>query len=449
MGCGVSSARRVKPVQEDIDDAKPCDVVEEKIAALSAQKPSSNGVEGTPSLTQSCSQEAPLVAADQKSTNHPQSVSTSWHHVDAGAWMNDTLWQDDSGWAAAQHYLRFTLDVATPPAGSAVRVVGSLPELGSWDHCHGVELVRCHAHGSGERWESLCTVVCVQDSMFGSVEAQPRVWKSELADCLNEQWSSRPLMEGLEQPYQVATKDILMTYLVSLPRGSLGGDKMSCEWPLLMYLHGYFGRNERAAIMPGLWEKGRRQTPLAGAVDLGEFVVLSPQAPAGYYWLRRDCSTGTGLEDFTFEREEYCPSIAFALSSLLELIVSKAHVDRQRMYLCGTSMGGYGCLEYARLFPQRFAALALGAPHYAWLSAPHRVPALVSALSQARVWIFHGEDDEICSFEESRSLAQMLVAAGAKVQLTSKGVEGHDAWSKMFCSDSNIVGWFLRHEVDA
>lgn len=62
------------------------------------------------------------------------------------------------------------------------------------------------------------------------------------------------------------------------------------------------------------------------------FIVVSPRCPADHYWI---------------------PSV---LKKLLNDVCSKLRVDRNRIYLTGLSMGGYGtwytAIEYPKLFAQ-------------------------------------------------------------------------------------------------
>ncbi|GAI28759.1 unnamed protein product, partial [marine sediment metagenome] len=66
------------------------------------------------------------------------------------------------------------------------------------------------------------------------------------------------------------------------------------------------------------------------------FIVVSPQCPTGDWWTDK----------------------VEVLINLLDDIVARYKVDKERIYLTGLSMGGYGTWSLASAHPERFAAIA-------------------------------------------------------------------------------------------
>ena len=56
----------------------------------------------------------------------------------------------------------------------------------------------------------------------------------------------------------------------------------------------------------------------------------------------------------------------------LDQETAEFHGDPDRTYLTGLSLGGYGAWELARLYPHRWAAIAIAAGGIFWSYAPDR-----------------------------------------------------------------------------
>ncbi len=138
-------------------------------------------------------------------------------------------------------------------------------------------------------------------------------------------------MESLETGFlnrTVRTDDLTMSYQLYLPRSFT----MDSKWPVILFLH---GAGERGT-------DGLRQTQ----VGLGTTVrwnsswfpslVVFPQAPSGSNW--------SG------------PAGQAALAAL-DRSVKEFNGDANHLYAVGISMGGYGVVELAIQYPERFAAV--------------------------------------------------------------------------------------------
>ena len=195
-----------------------------------------------------------------------------------------------------------------------------------------------------------------------------------------------------------------LDYVVYLPDGYYY--RRERRWPLILYLHGAgaVGRDigrARAGGIPLYLEKGGRLP----------FVVVAPQSPQ-YGW-----------------------DIA-ALGALLDEVVRRYRVDEARVYLSGTSMGGYGTWAFAAAHPGRFAAIApiCGGGDPAWADRLRSVP----------IWAFHGAEDAVVPPEESRKMVAALERAGGDVRLTIYPGVGHDS-ATMTYADHKLYDWFLAH----
>jgi len=82
------------------------------------------------------------------------------------------------------------------------------------------------------------------------------------------------------------------------------------------------------------------------------FVMVMPQCPLPGYW------TDPGM-------------LSMAIAAL-DQETSEFHLDPERTYLSGLSMGGYGAWELARLYPRRWAAIAIASSGVFWSYEPER-----------------------------------------------------------------------------
>jgi len=230
---------------------------------------------------------------------------------------------------------------------------------------------------------------------------------------------------------QVTVGSASYRYQVYVPAGYASRD----DWPVILFLH---GAGERGA-------DGLLQTTvgLGPAIrhDPSRFpaIVVFPQLPADSQWV------GMPAE------------MAF---QALTQTMHEFHVDRNRVYLTGLSMGGHGTWYLAYRNADLFAAVA---PICGWVpempgfagSVPvvpadsgAALPVLARRLARTPVWIFHGEMDEVVPVRGSREAAAALKAASGDVQYTEYLGLNHNSWDATYASDS-FVRWLFaqrRHQ---
>jgi predicted peptidase len=200
-----------------------------------------------------------------------------------------------------------------------------------------------------------------------------------------------------------------MNYLLYLPKDY----EQQESWPLLLFLHGAGERGDDINLVkkhgpPKLIEAGK-EFP---------FIVVSPQCPRGRWWE-------------TFE-----------LAALLDEIEEQYKVDKDRVYVTGLSMGGFGTWALAAYQPERFAAMAPicggGDPIRARFAAG--VPA----------WVFHGAKDPVVPLERSETMVEALKKArgSVEVKFTIYPEAGHDAWTATYDNPA-FYQWLLEHKRSA
>jgi predicted peptidase len=141
--------------------------------------------------------------------------------------------------------------------------------------------------------------------------------------------------------------------------------------------------------------------------------------------------------------------------------VKEFNGDRDRLYLTGLSMGGYGAWSLAAKYPGKFAAIV---PVCGGIRPPAAVPipeaakmadlsvdpyaATARSIGKTPVWIFHGGADPVVPPEESRKMNEALLAAGGNVKYTEYEKVGHNSWDKAY-AEPELMPWMLGYRLKA
>ena len=195
-------------------------------------------------------------------------------------------------------------------------------------------------------------------------------------------------------------------YLLHLPKGS--EKKVTKEkWPLLVFLH---GRGERGNNLRLVKKHGPAK--LAEVREM-KFIVVSPQCPTTDLWWK--------------------PKI---VAGLVDSVIKKYPVDKDRVYLTGLSQGGFGTWATAAEYPKKFAAVApiCGGGKVSWAHNYGKLP----------IWNFHGTRDRVVPVALSHKMLKAVKAAGGNVSFTEYPDKGHDCWTVTY-DNPKLYQWFLSH----
>ncbi len=145
---------------------------------------------------------------------------------------------------------------------------------------------------------------------------------------ISQGWSETmpglPSSLRLESNTMTGSIPVRINYLLYLP---VGYEDRS-QWPLILFLHGAGERGDNLSLVAT-----HGPPKVAQALQL-PFVIVAPQCPAGVGWDARE------------------------LSALLDDVESSYRIDKDRIYVTGLSMGGFGTWSLGFLVPDRLAALA-------------------------------------------------------------------------------------------
>jgi predicted peptidase len=200
---------------------------------------------------------------------------------------------------------------------------------------------------------------------------------------------------------------VKLNYLLCLPKDY----EQKPSWPLVLFLH---GAGERGDDLQAVKKHGPPKL-IAQGRDF-PFIVVAPQCPKNKWW------------------EPY------ELTALLDEIEEKYKVDKDRIYVTGISMGGFGTWSLAAYAPDRFAALApiCGGGD----------PMTARRIAAIPIWVFHGAKDTAVSLERSEQMVEALKKKGGNVKFTVYPEAGHDCWTETY-ENPELYSWLLEQKLAA
>jgi len=196
-----------------------------------------------------------------------------------------------------------------------------------------------------------------------------------------------------------------MRYLLYLPDDYT---ELKTKWPLILFLH---GAGERGDSLQKVKVHGPPKL-----IDNGKtfpFIILSPQCPKNQGWATDE------------------------LDALLKDVTKLYRVDKNRTYVTGISMGGYGTWALATKYPDRFAAIApiCGGGYLNKAELLKHLP----------IWVFHGAKDKVVPLQRSQEMVDVLKKVGGNVKFTIYPEAGHDSWTKTY-NNPELFEWFLKNK---
>lgn len=199
-------------------------------------------------------------------------------------------------------------------------------------------------------------------------------------------------------------------------------------YPLVVALHGAGerGNDNEAQIkyhkLATVWAEPANQ------VEHPCFVI-APQCPKDNRWVDTDWNQNT----FDFKTTPISNELA-TVNNLIEEIIKKYPIDKNRIYVTGLSMGGFGTWYMLMKYPKRFAA--------AIPMSGAGDPKMACEISHVPIWNFHGDIDGAVPVEGSRLMIKALDKCGDKALLipnpnSNEILENKELKKKIM--DSNLI----------
>lgn len=186
------------------------------------------------------------------------------------------------------------------------------------------------------------------------------------------------------------------------------------KYPLVIYLHGGSQKGidlEKLKVygLPYLVDKGKEFN----------FIMVAPQCPEGRYW-----STENWFD------------------SLYNEVTSNYRIDKNRVYVTGISMGGYGTYTTALDHPEKIAAIVplCGGVNNSDTSR-------ICTLKDIPVLTYHGTADTEISIQETERIVESLNKCNGNITFHRLEDEGHGI-QYLYETKPEIYEWLLKQRKD-
>ncbi len=193
--------------------------------------------------------------------------------------------------------------------------------------------------------------------------------------------------------------------------------KFGKKYPLVIFLH---GAGERGSDNLISLKHAASEFADPERRKLYPAYVVIPQCPTDHKWSEVDWSQETSSQP------ETASDSLQSVKELLDEMIDQAGVDKDRVYLTGLSMGGYGTWDAIGRYPNFFAAAApiCGGGD----------PKMVNQFKKLPIWCFHGAKDDAVKPIRSQAMVEALKAVGSNVKYTEYPEAGHDSWSETYAN---------------
>jgi predicted peptidase len=218
-----------------------------------------------------------------------------------------------------------------------------------------------------------------------------------------------------------ASNNVALPYRELLPENY----DVNQKYPLVLFLHGIGerGLNNEAQLTHG-------SKMFTNPVNLEKYpcIVIFPQcSPTGFWtYVKR-----------TDKFSQWKPDLQ-KVDELLDFYLAKETVDKNRVYIMGLSMGGYGTYDMVCRSPDIFAAAIP-------ICGGVEPEMLKATAGKVNFRIYHGNNDNTVPVEYSRNAYKALKQYGASVEYFEFQGVGHNCWDMAF-NQPDYFSWLFAQK---
>ncbi len=210
---------------------------------------------------------------------------------------------------------------------------------------------------------------------------------------------------------QIGVESTSLKYIVTAPTDF---DKQEESLPMIVFLHGAGERGDdleklKVYCIPKIFTNNP---------DTERVITLSPLCHSEKTWYDHK----------------------WQVIKLIDEIAEEYNVNKNKITLCGISMGGFGTWEIALSVPEKFAAIAPicggGMSWRAWY------------LRNMPIRVYHGGRDDIVPMQYSELMVNAIKAQGNKnIEFTVYEDLYHPCWDRAF-EKTDLIKWLATSEKD-
>ena len=246
------------------------------------------------------------------------------------------------------------------------------------------------------------------------------LWKREDKPSVIEQSVSKTFVSKSDSTF-------VMGYRIFVPQDYDAGKK----YPVLLYLHG----SDKCGSDNVSQTDAKIQHLFDTCPDiLGQTIVISPQCPKDKQWVDYPCNEGN------YSTDEVAESKTLAtVYEIMENVLQEYSCDKDRVYVLGLSMGGYGAWDMITRHGDMFAAavpLCGGGD-----------PSKAEYLKDIPIWTYHSTNDSEVKFQGTSELYDAIVSAGGeKIRFSIIENAGHDVWTEANTNEE-LIKWLFSQKL--
>ena len=272
------------------------------------------------------------------------------------------------------------------------------------------------------------------------IQCTPLKQRQPLSEKENQAWVDTNLDKVMVAKEFSASNGMNLPYRIYVP------GNIDDPLPLLIHLH---GRGERGTDNnPKIYNNiplfnGPRSVVSPNSQQAFKSIVLVPQCSdktENEEWAKWAGNSpeapfeGLGL-DGSYEMSPRPSDSGTATLELIESVISNYNIDKNRVYITGLSMGGFGTWEFVSRRPDLFAA--------AVPMAGFSDPTQVEKIKGIPIWIFHGDQDEWNPVQGSRTMFQLLTEAGGDIKYSEYEGMNHTPVFTRAWNDTTLLPWIF------
>ncbi len=218
-----------------------------------------------------------------------------------------------------------------------------------------------------------------------------------------------------------------LQYRLYIPKAYDCGEK----YPLVVFLH---GAGERGSDNEAQLKQAVQVMFNDPTSPIYDSIVIAPQCPQISQWVLTPWVEGNYPAcDVPESRELEC------VCAVMDEITGEYNVDRDRVYVTGLSMGGFGTWDLLSRHGARFAA---GMP-----ICGGGDPAYAKLLTRIPIRTFHGSEDDAVPVNGTRRMyAAIRRAGGENIDYTEFDGAGHHIWDMVY-GDRDNIDWLFSHTL--
>lgn len=200
--------------------------------------------------------------------------------------------------------------------------------------------------------------------------------------------------------------------------------------PVLLFLHGAGERgSENHPQLINALAAFAKNNP-----EAKDSIIIAPQCPAETQWVN------TPWYEINYSVDEVPESWQLkTVVKILDKVAAEYKADRDRIYIMGISMGGFGTWDMLMRHGDIFAA---GMPICGGAD-----PSKAELLRDIPIRTFHGDVDDAVLVQGTRNIYNAIIEAGGKkIEYKEYKGEGHWVWD-MACSEEGIGAWLYSNKL--